>query len=153
MRCKSWRVIAGQDCRAVYSHSASITTLFGDIDPLFSLLRRIPKPALGIIIALIGGLFLAIGLSYSSSDDVMCGSRVMHPGDTCAETTAGQTTDTHSYDEMKKSNGTDSTLQTIVGGVLLAGGIGIAAWGFTHRKPKPAEADISASSNTPPTDN
>lgn len=117
---------------------------------MFRLLRRIPKPALGIIIALIGGLFLAIGLNYSSNDAVTCGSRVMHPGDSCQETRAGQTTATHSYDEMKKSNGTDATMQTVVGGVLLLGGVGIAAWGFTHRKPKSTGADTIAKSNTPP---
>jgi hypothetical protein len=57
-----------------------------------------------------------------SGADVMCGSQVMAPDDTCMVTTNGDTTE-QSYEEARSSQGRMSVIALVAGVVLGVGGV------------------------------
>ncbi|UFS94817.1 hypothetical protein [Nocardia huaxiensis] len=92
-------------------------------------LRRI-KTVASYILAIVLGIGMIFGgfvsLNDSKSGKVTCGSREMHPGDTCQTTRKGKTT-TRTYEEQKESDSNlhwflfgIGTIMAIGGGVLLA---------------------------------
>lgn len=88
------------------------------------------KPIIWWSVGIVAGLLMAVGgliggVLSKPPGQVMCGSEVMTPGDTCEEKRKGSHT-TYSYEEMKDKNASDP----VVGGVVgMAFGLGLAGLG------------------------
>lgn len=74
--------------------------------------------------ALIVGLILIpLGLvNANSTEQVTCGSQVMHEGDICETTRRGSTTE-RSFEEQKQNDVTGGYILAGIGGVLLLAGV------------------------------
>ncbi|MFC4071396.1 hypothetical protein [Actinoplanes subglobosus] len=99
--------------------------------------------------ALIVGLILIpLGLvNANSTEQVTCGSQVMHEGDICETTRRGSTTE-RSFEEQKQNDVTGGYILAGIGGVLLLAGVTQFVVRARRRSSAAAESDATGTTAT-----
>src|SRR5512138_3333986 len=98
--------------------------------------RRNRRPRLLVgIVALFGGVVLALGLHYLLAD-VTCGDAVMAPGDICEGTRGGEVTDRIAYEDLLSDQQIGGYALTGFGALVVLSAVVMLWFGRGRRSPQ-----------------